>query len=159
MLSIVSCAIQQVLVGYLFYIQYCAYFNLKLPPLTFGDCKCVSYIQGYFSYANKFIFIWYLLYVVSKATIPTMWYTMCISSRATIYIQMLPFQEQEEQKEAPGERPREKKQQSAKGGPVVLMFPPPHFQSHKFSLPSVKHSLEVCRFRLISKVFVFFNIK
>ena len=56
-----------------------------------------------------------------------MWYIMCISSRAAIYTQMLPFQEQEEQKEAPGERPRKKRQQSAKGGPAVLMFPPLHF--------------------------------
>ena len=56
-----------------------------------------------------------------------MWHIMCISSRATIYIQMLPFQEQEEEKEAPSERPWKKKQQSAKGGPPVFMFLPPHF--------------------------------
>ena len=45
---------------------------------------------------------------------------MCIYSRATIYIQMLPFQEQEEQKGAADERARKKKQESER---VVLQCP------------------------------------
>ena len=47
-LSIVPCAIQWVLVGYLFFIKYCVYVNPKLliypsppPPFPFGNHKFV----------------------------------------------------------------------------------------------------------------------
>ena len=48
-LSIVPCAIQQVLIGYLFYIQQCVYFNPKLlvypsSPSPFGNHKFVFYV-------------------------------------------------------------------------------------------------------------------
>ena len=61
-LSIVPCAIQQVLVGYLFYIQQCVYFNTNLliypslpSPLVTVSLFCMS--LSHFCFVNKFICI------------------------------------------------------------------------------------------------------
>ena len=62
-LSIVSCAIRQVLVGYLPYVQLCVYVNPILiypsPPSPFplGNHKRVFYVCGSISVLNMFIYI------------------------------------------------------------------------------------------------------
>ena len=66
LLSIVSCAIQQVLVIYLFYIQQCVYFNPKLLiyPLPFGNCKFVFFFIFIYLFgcAGSYLFIFMFIF-------------------------------------------------------------------------------------------------
>ena len=62
LLSIVLCAIEQVLVGYLLYIRWCVYVNFQPPnlslppPFPFGDHMFVFYVCESLSVFENLIF-------------------------------------------------------------------------------------------------------